>query len=76
MAAAAPGITIFNPTHPELWEAWVEQPKHFFQTQGTEDAAKKEAWLLGTCEVSTNRLVQSLIMPVTLEATTYVELHD
>ncbi|KAL8219755.1 UNVERIFIED_CONTAM: hypothetical protein K2H54_032878 [Gekko kuhli] len=73
--ATAPGqISVFNPVHPELWEAWVEQLTYLFWVQGTTDAELKKSWLLSVCGVSTICLVQSLITPKKLDAVTFKEL--
>ncbi|KAL8219756.1 UNVERIFIED_CONTAM: hypothetical protein K2H54_032930 [Gekko kuhli] len=73
--ATAPGqISVFNPLHSEVWEAWVEQFTYLFRVQGTTDADLKKSWLLSTCGVSTICLVQSLITPKKLDAATFEEL--
>ncbi|KAL8185401.1 UNVERIFIED_CONTAM: hypothetical protein K2H54_049386 [Gekko kuhli] len=74
MAATSGHLPQFNPTHPELWETIVEQLKYFILFQGITDADKKKVLLLSACGITTLQLVQGLVTPNTLEASTYEDL--
>ncbi|KAL8220486.1 UNVERIFIED_CONTAM: hypothetical protein K2H54_047777 [Gekko kuhli] len=54
-----------------LEEAWMECLKYFVEFQGSKGTAKKKALLLSSCGIATLELAQGLIVPTTLQLTTF-----